>query len=245
MRYLLPLAAAAFPALVMAQVTQQSASVSSEGEKRVVRQVILKDEHGMDVLVEQHLIELENGDYLYLHSSQPRATRELDERICASFGSRVSRGSVIRLSPDTLGGGACRSESPEDPSSAAPQENRAPYLQAVAPGNYVVSANQNSVRYKFFQRLLISEADGHSEISGSSRLRSRRAADWPLDVVPAEPERLSARPPDFTRVSAPTCGRINSPEPGRPSRRVALVLPSLSVSIAHPRKACGQKRKGA
>jgi len=145
MRYLLPLAAAALPALVIAQVTQQSASISPEGEKRVVRQVILKDEHGMDVLVEQHLIELDDGDYLYLHSSQPRATRELDERICASFGSQVSGGSVIRLSPDTLGGGACRSESPVDPSAAAPQGTRAPYLQAVAPGNYVVSANQNSV----------------------------------------------------------------------------------------------------
>jgi len=154
-----PLAAAAFPALVIAQVTQQSASITPEGEKRVVRQVILKDERGMDVLVEQHLIELENGDYLYLHNSQPRATRELDERICASFGSQISRGSVIRLSPDTLGGGACRSESPVDPSAATPQGTRAPYLQAVAPGNYVVSANQNSAANMCTMQILSASSD--------------------------------------------------------------------------------------
>jgi hypothetical protein len=99
----------------------------------------------MDTLVEQHLIELANGDYLYLHSSQPRATQELDQRICASFGSQVSQGSLVRLSPETLGGGACRSETLIEPSAASPRGNRAPYLQAVAPGNYVVPANQNSV----------------------------------------------------------------------------------------------------
>lgn len=145
MRYLLPLCAAALPTLAAAQVTQQRATISPEGEKRIVRHVILKDEQGMDTLVEQHLIELENGDYLYLHGSQPRATQELDERICASFGSNVSKGSVVRLSPETLGGGACRTEVPVEPSTSAPSGRRAPYLQAVAPGNYVVPANQNSV----------------------------------------------------------------------------------------------------
>lgn len=100
-------------------------------------------------------------------------------------------------------------------------------------------------RCKFFQRLLIREGDGHSEISGSSRLRSCRAADWPLDLVPAEPERLSARPPDFTRVSAPACGRISRPEPGRPSRRGVLGLPGLPVSIAQPSGRLRTKRKGA
>jgi hypothetical protein len=107
MRYLLPICAAVLPVVAVAQVTQQSATLSPEGEKRVIRQVVLKDEQGMDTLVEQHLIELENGDYLYLHGSQPRATQELDERICASAGMEVSKGSVVRISPETLGGGQC------------------------------------------------------------------------------------------------------------------------------------------
>jgi len=136
MRYPLPLAAAAMPALAFAQVTQQSTSTSLEGEKRVVRQVILKDEHGMDALVEQHLIELENGDYLYLHTSQPEATRELDQRICASFGSQVSKGSLVRLSPETLGGGACRTETPVEPSAAAAARRCiTSMLQAPSPAN--------------------------------------------------------------------------------------------------------------
>jgi hypothetical protein len=136
MRYLLPLAAAAMPALVFAQVTQQSTSISLQGEKRVVRQVMLKDEHGMDTLVEQHLIELKNGDYLYLHTSQPQATRELDQRICASFGSQVSEGSLVRLSPETLGGGACRTEPLVEPSAAAAARRcTTSMLQAPSPAN--------------------------------------------------------------------------------------------------------------
>jgi len=137
MRYLLPLAAAAMPVLVFAQVTQQRASISVEGEKRVIRQVILKDEHGMDTLVEQHLIELANGDYLYLHGSQPRATQELDQRICASFGSQVSQGSLVRLSPETLGGGACRTETLVEPSAAAvTQRCTTSMLQTPSPANW-------------------------------------------------------------------------------------------------------------
>ena len=179
MRYLLPLAAAAMPALVFAQVTQQSASMSLEGEKRVVRQVILKDEHGMDTLVEQHLIELENGDYLYLHTSQPQATRELDQRICASFGSKVSEGSLVRLSPETLGGGACRTETLMEPSSAAPHGNRAPYLQAVAPGNYVVPANQNSVHRGTAMYRLDSASTVSSELVVDGRCRGSASDPTP------------------------------------------------------------------
>jgi len=147
MRYLIPICAAVLPIVAIAQVTQQSATISPEGEKRVVRQVVLKDEQGMNTLVEQHLIELENGDYLYLHGSQPRATQELDERICATSGMEVSKGSVVRISPETLGGGSCRREVPLEPSASATSEIRVPYLRAVAPGNYVVPANQNSVHH--------------------------------------------------------------------------------------------------
>jgi hypothetical protein len=166
----------------------------------------------MDTLVEQHLIELENGDYQYLHGSQPRATQELDERICASSGSNVSKGSVVRLSPETLGGGACRTEIPVEPSTSAPSGTRAPYLHAVAPGNF----------------------------------RSPRATPAASpEVAPSGAATRSARPPDFTRVSAPTCGRINRPEPGRPSRRGVLGLPGLPVSIALPAVKMKAKRKGA
>jgi hypothetical protein len=119
LRHLLLFCAATFPTFAVAQITHQNVMVSPEGEKRVVRHVILKDEHGIDTFVEQHLIELENGDYLYLHGSQPRATRELDERICAIFGATVSKGSVVRLSTETLGGGSCRTEVPLEPSASA------------------------------------------------------------------------------------------------------------------------------
>jgi len=112
LRYMLPLFAAVVPNLGVAQIIHQSVTISPEGEKRVMRHVILKDEHGMDTLVEQHLIELENGDFLYLHGAQPRATQELDERMCASFRSRVSKGSVVTFSPEALGGGSCRTEVP-------------------------------------------------------------------------------------------------------------------------------------
>jgi len=116
LRHILLFCATTLPTLAAAQVTHQSVTISAEGEKRVVRHVILKDENGIDTPVEQHLIELENGDYLYLHSSQPRATQELDERICASFGARVSKGSVVRWSGETLGGGSCRVDIPLEPS---------------------------------------------------------------------------------------------------------------------------------
>jgi hypothetical protein len=100
------------PGIVVAQIVSQNLSISPEGEKRVVRHVTLKDELGAEVLVEQHLIELDNGDYLYLPDSQPQATKDLEERICASMGSRVSRSAVSRWSPETLGGGTCRDDRP-------------------------------------------------------------------------------------------------------------------------------------
>jgi hypothetical protein len=114
MRYLSALCALALPALATAQVTQQSVTNSPEGEKRVVRQVMIKDELGRNTLVEQHLIELENGDYIYLHGSQPSATQDLDARMCASFGMTVPRGAIVRISPETLGAGSCHRETPSE-----------------------------------------------------------------------------------------------------------------------------------
>jgi hypothetical protein len=182
MRYLLTLCATALPALAAAQVTHQSATISPEGEERVVRHVILKDEQGMDTLVEQHLIELENGDYLYLHGSQPQATQELDERICASFGANVSKGSVVRLSPETLGGGSCHTEVPLEPSTSANAATRAPYLSAIAPGNYVVPVNQNSVHRGTSSYRLDSPGTVSSDVVVDSRCRGSASDPTPGGV---------------------------------------------------------------
>jgi hypothetical protein len=114
MRYLFALCALAMPALATAQVTEESVTSSLEGEKRVVRKVMIKDEQGRNTLVEQHLIELENGDYIYLHGSQPSATQDLDARMCASFGMTVPRGAIVRISPETLGAGSCHRETPSE-----------------------------------------------------------------------------------------------------------------------------------
>jgi hypothetical protein len=144
MRLTLITSAFLFPGVVVAQVVSQNASISPEGEKRVVRHVMLKDERGADVLVEQHLIEIDNGDYLYLPASQPQATKELEERICASMGSHVSKSAISRWSPETLGGGTCRDDHPVDIPDVAQPQAGALFINAIAPGNYVVPVNQNS-----------------------------------------------------------------------------------------------------
>lgn len=172
MRLMLITGILTFPIVATAQVISQHASVSANSERTVVRHVMLKDEHGVDVLVEQKLIELQNGDYVYLHDSQPQATKDLDERICASMGSSASHSAVSRWSPETLGGGVCRDEHPVEPAVRAKRNAEAIFIQAIAPGSYVVPAGQNSAHRGSANYSLDSAGTITGELVVDSRCRS-------------------------------------------------------------------------
>ncbi|UPG88647.1 hypothetical protein L2Y96_14620 [Luteibacter aegosomaticola] len=138
-------AIALIPSIAFSQIIDQQVISSHPGEKRITRHVVIKDEHGLDTVVEQNLTELPNGDLLYIHDAQPQPTRDLDARLCEAMGENATVVATLILGPDTLSSVACHMPAPDGDLASKQTGARAPTIQARAPGPYAVPVNQNSV----------------------------------------------------------------------------------------------------
>jgi len=133
------------PVTTFAQVVDKTIVSDTYGEKRLSRTVVIKDERGLDTTVKQNLIELENGDLLYIHAAQPQSTRDLDVRICRSQHPEATVLPIAILGPETLSGIGCHMPLSDDDDVAPRAGSRLPSIQAIAPGPYAVPVNQNSI----------------------------------------------------------------------------------------------------
>jgi hypothetical protein len=167
------LASLAFPAMSFAQIVSEHEALSDTREKLIIRSVWVTDSTGTNVLVEQILKPLPNGDLLYSRDIQPQATLDVERQLCESSGMSVFPGGMEIWGPETLSGGSCHRDLSDrtdvrDLLKNAPSGNEgvgdstqgytsegppyadlasvaAPYIQVRAPHDYVVPVGQNSL----------------------------------------------------------------------------------------------------